>query len=302
MLAGLSAAAAAHAAVVLQPPHVGVALAAPAAPAVGGSAPTSVAYSWRRCNRYTSLVKVDGATHFWQLGGDAGTSAPDFMGTAPGVYSRTGHASVSDGALDGETDPAATFDGTSDAISIAGAAAGAATAPYTIEAWVRPRLVDATPRYVFARESSTGTRQGTGLWLSTTGLTFERWTNGVKTAVTVGAGLPLHAWSLVTATYDGTTMRLFIDGKQLASRATAVAVPAVAAPTEIGSAGGGTSGFFAGDLDEVALYPLALARAHVAAHYAAGTTAPCVTIAGATSSSYTPVAADLGYEISATVT
>ncbi len=287
---------------VLQPPHLGVALSAPAAPTVGGSPPTSIAYSWRRCNRYTSLVKIDGASHFWQLGADAGTTAPDFMGTAPGVYSRTAHASVTTGALVGEADPAATFNGTSDAVSITGAANEAGVAPYTIEAWVRPSVVDATPRYVFARETVSGTHQGTGLWLSTAGLTFERWTNGVKTAVTVGAGLPLHAWSLVTATYDGATMRLFVNGKQLASRATTVSLPAVAGPTDLGAAAGGSFGFFAGDLDEVAAYPLALTRAHVAAHYAAGTTTPCATIADATSSTYTPVAADLGYEISATVT
>ena len=82
-VAGLLAAAAAQA-VTLPPPHLGVALTAPAAPTVGGSPPTSVAYSWRRCNRYTSLVKIDGAADFWQLGADAGTTAPDFIGTAPG--------------------------------------------------------------------------------------------------------------------------------------------------------------------------------------------------------------------------
>jgi hypothetical protein len=202
----------------------------------------------------------------------------------------------------GETDPAATFNGTSDAISVAGAADEAGVAPYTIEGWVRPSAINATPRYILARETSSGTRQGTGVWLSTAGLTFERWTNGVKTAVTVGAGLPLHAWSLVTATYDGATMRLFVNGKQLASRATTASLQAVTGPTELGAAAGGSSGFFAGDLDEVAVYPLALARAHVAAHDAAASTTPCATIAGATSPTYTPVAADLGYEISATVT
>src|SRR5579862_2942199 len=167
LIGGLSAAAAAHAAVVLQPPHLGVALSAPAAPTVGGSPPTSIAYSWRRCNRYTSLVKIDGASHFWQLGADAGTTAPDFMGTAPGVYSRTAHASVTTGALVGEADPAATFNGTSDAVSITGAANEAGVAPYTIEAWVRPSVVDGTPRYILARETVSGTHQGTGLWLST---------------------------------------------------------------------------------------------------------------------------------------
>ncbi len=299
-VAGLLAAGTAQA-VTLPPPHLGVALTAPAAPSVGGSPPVSVAYSWRRCNRYTSLVKIDGAADFWQLGGDAGTTAPDFIGSVPGVYSRAGHASVADGALKGETDPAATFDGVTDSIAVTGAPNPTGVAPYTIEVWVRPRLADATPRYIFARETGSGTRQGTGVYLSSAGLGFERWTNGVKTAVTLSSGLPLHAWSLVTATYDGTTMRLFVNGVQLGSHAAAAALQAVPGTLTIGAGPGGTSNF-AGDVDEAAVYPLALARAHVAAHYAAGTTTPCVTIAGATSSTYTPVAADLGREISATVT
>ena len=60
-----------------------------------------------------------------------------------------------------------------------------------------------------------------------------------------------------------------VNGKQLASHATTVSLPAVAGASELGAAAGGSSGFLAGDLDEIAVYPLALARAHVAAHDAA---------------------------------
>ena len=117
-----------------------------------------------------------------------------------------------------------------------------------------PRRRDATLR-LRPRNAPPARARGRASGCRRAGLTFERWTNGVKTAVTVGAGLPLHAWSLVTATYDGATMRLFVNGKQLASRATTVSLPAVAGPTELGAAAGGTSGFFAGDLDEVAALP-----------------------------------------------
>ena len=65
---------------------------------------------------------------------------------------------------------------------------------------------------------------------------------------------------------------------------------------------GRDGGFFAGDLADVALYPLALARAHVTAHYADATDTPCTAITGAPGSTYTPVVADLGDTLSSTVT
>jgi hypothetical protein len=39
----------------------------------------------------------------------------------------------------------------------------------------------------------------------------------------------------------------------------------------VGRAGSSASGYFPGDVDEVAVYPVALTAAQVGAHYAAGT-------------------------------
>src|SRR5208282_3849597 len=73
-------------------------------------------------------------------------------------------------------------------------------------------------------------------------------------------------------------------------------------PTVIGAGAGARTGFFAGDIADVATYPTAIARAHVAAHYADGTHAPCSAIVGATDASYTPTLLDLGSTLSVTVT
>lgn len=285
----------------LAPAHLAVALSAPEPAAVGGAAPSSVTYAWQRCLRYASLVQSDGASDAWPLDESASASAAtDSIGTAKGNYAGA-HTSVA-GALAGEPAPAVGFDGKTSALSVPGAPDYAGVQPYTLELWVRPQAVDSAYRFLIAREQTTASgRQGTGIWLSSAGLGFERWSNGAVANVHYAAGLPLGAWSQVTATYDGQTMRLYVDGAQVGSRETSTPLSPEPGPTEIGAGAGGRAGLFAGTLDLLASYPRPLIRSHVSAHYAAATSAPCATIAGASSASYTPQLADLGRTLSVTV-
>ena len=65
--------------------HLGVAVGAPAAPLVGGEAPSSVQYAWQRCLRYSTLVRADGASDEWRMD-DTTATAADALGTAAGSY------------------------------------------------------------------------------------------------------------------------------------------------------------------------------------------------------------------------
>jgi Heparinase II/III-like protein/Concanavalin A-like lectin/glucanases superfamily/Heparinase II/III N-terminus/Bacterial Ig domain len=300
-LALSSAAAAAGAPVSLGPSHMGVALAAPTPPTLGEA--DEVTYEWRRCAFYTTLVAVDGATHMWRLDdASAGTAAADVLGSAPGRYVGAHAAAASDPLVDQGATGAA-FDGSTSGVELAGVADEPGTDAYTFELWARPERVDGVYRFLISREETiAGKRAGTGVWLSKAGLGFERWSGGHSTTVDYAAGLPLGEWSYVVASYDGATMRLYVDGVQVGSKATIAPLSEVAGATVVGAGAGANGGFFAGDLADVALYPLALARAHVAADYADGTHAACTTIAQARGSTYTPVTADLGDTLSATVT
>jgi hypothetical protein len=162
--------------------------------------------------------------------------------------------------------------------------------------WARPRVIDGTYRYLFSRERTVRTeRQGTGIWLSSHGLGLERWVSGKGSFVDYAPGLPVGRWSQVVATFDGTTMRLFVNGVQVGSRvAPGPANNPSPGPTFIGAGAGGRSGFFSGDLADAVLFSDNVARAHVATEYDDATKAPCTTIAGATGASYTPVLEDLG--------
>ena len=77
--------------------------------------------------------------------------------------------------------------------------------------------------------------------------------------------------SHVVGTYDGTTQRLYINGAQVASAALTGAITANANTFYIAS-WNGSSEFFNGVIDEVAVYPTALTAAQVSNHYTTGTT------------------------------
>jgi hypothetical protein len=72
----------------------------------------------------------------------------------------------------------------------------------------------------------------------------------------------------VVGTYDGTTQRLYVNGALVASAALTGPATSNTNPLVIGS-WGGTNEFFAGRIDEVAIYTKALTSAQVQAHYSA---------------------------------
>lgn len=73
------------------------------------------------------------------------------------------------------------------------------------------------------------------------------------------------SWLHAAATYDGNTMRLFINGVQEASLAAGTAVSPNTAAIVLGANSEGTSGWFAGELDDARLYNRALSDAEIAA-------------------------------------
>ncbi len=279
--------------------HLGVPLSAPAPPSLSEAG--EVGYEWRRCSFYTTIVSADGAAHLWPLD-DASGSAADVVGSSPGHYLGA-HASAPGGPLVEQGGVGAAFDGSTSAVRLPGAAEPQGVGAYTYELWARPTEIDGVYRFLVSDEETVaGKREGTGIWLSKAGLGFERWSDGVSTSIDYAPGLPLGVWSQVVASYDGSTMTLFVNGTQVGSGATTALLSVAAGATVVGAGAGARAGFFAGDLADVGLYPKALARAHAAAHYGDATHAPCAPIAGARSASYTPALGDLGDTLSATVT
>ncbi len=76
------------------------------------------------------------------------------------------------------------------------------------------------------------------------------------------AALPTGAWTHLAATYDGTTLRLYVNGAQVAQLAVAGSIPTSNSPLRIG--GNAIWGeWFNGLIDEVRVYNRALSAAEI---------------------------------------
>lgn len=147
------------------------------------------------------------------------------------------------------------------------------TASQSAELWLKPGT-NYNNAGVFSRW--TGSVNTMLMWYNTGGLLEHRWTIGGSN-VTVTMNLPtFNVWSHIVATYDGANVKLYLNGQLVATTPATGSIATGTADLQIGtyqSSGAGT-GFGIGDdyIDEVALYPLALSAARIAAHYSAALT------------------------------
>ncbi|MCI0669398.1 MAG: LamG domain-containing protein, partial [Myxococcaceae bacterium] len=87
-------------------------------------------------------------------------------------------------------------------------------------------------------------------------------TNGGLRTVHGTSRLPLNTWTYLTGTYDGTTLRLYVNGNQVASQAVTGVMVTSNAPLRMG--GNSIWGeFFSGRIDEVRIYDRALTPAEI---------------------------------------
>jgi hypothetical protein len=75
--------------------------------------------------------------------------------------------------------------------------------------------------------------------------------------------VPLNTWTHVAMTYDGTTLRLFVNGLQVRASVVGGPMPVSGQPLRIG--GNSVWGeYFRGMIDEVRIYNRALTAAEIA--------------------------------------
>jgi hypothetical protein len=87
-------------------------------------------------------------------------------------------------------------------------------------------------------------------------------TAGGPFAVSGTSRLPLSTWTHLAGTYDGSTLRLYVNGNQVAAQTVSAAIRTSTAPLRIG--GNSIFGqFFRGRIDEVRIYNRALTPSEV---------------------------------------
>ncbi|GAA4352150.1 hypothetical protein GCM10023185_11540 [Hymenobacter saemangeumensis] len=158
---------------------------------------------------------------------------------------------------------ALSFDGTNDLVSIPHNNAFNITGAITLEAWVRTSLTTGAEQYITTKNESSwylALNGGGGL----TGVASFFLNN-----VSPGGGwlygttnLTDGRWHHVAGTYDGATLRLYVDGVLENSRAATGAIATGTSPVLIG---GRPSGIFNGSIDELRIYNQALSLAQLRA-------------------------------------
>jgi hypothetical protein len=210
---------------------------------------------------YRQAVLADAPKAYWRLDETSGTTAVDQTGAHPGSY-RNGIALGRPGALVGEPSTSVALDGLDDSVRVSdGGGPGGATG-MTVEAWVRPSTMPLTTATIARKDLQYLIRLG-----SDGALTFRLWKGGATfDLVSSPAVVPKGDWTQVVATWDGTTMSLYADATLVASRALAAPADVVTASLSLG-ASLDSYDWYAGQLDEVALYDAALPPARVQAHF-----------------------------------
>ncbi len=165
----------------------------------------------------------------------------------------------------GEEDTAAQFDGVNDKADVVNnnLINFNFNDAFTVELWIK---TTATSGAVLAKGNAPYPYR---LELVAGALSASR-SDGTSTPVVVSAAVNNNAWHYVTFSSDGTTLTIQVDN------ITAVTVPDTTTATTTNTAGvevaalnGGS--FFAGTLDEIAIYPTVLTGGQRSTHYLAGT-------------------------------
>ncbi|MCC7491492.1 MAG: glycoside hydrolase family 99-like domain-containing protein [Fimbriimonadaceae bacterium] len=143
----------------------------------------------------------------------------------------------------------------------------------TISLWCRAEQPGQQDRWMLncVGDASTGYRLGLGDGRLTFQVPKTSWSHGLAAP----APLPLGQWVHVAATYDGQTMRLFQDGREVAHLERGGPLQPSTAALTIGNYGAGhPRAFFQGTLDEVQLRNRALTPAEIAAEATVAVAAP----------------------------
>lgn len=221
---------------------------------------------------YVSSVLADQPLAYWRLDEDAGTTAVDSTGHYVGTY-RNGVTLGVPGILPDDT--AASFDGDGGYVDVGKNLAFLYTAPFSVEAWIRPTRIDGAFRGVLSNEStSISQRFGYLLYVERDAdggvlSGFERWNGGSSNPTVAVNEVAQGSWTHLVGTFASNGHEiLYVNGSQ----ANAYTGP----PIQITTTGSfviaalnsaATPTFFAGSIDEVAVYDHPLSQRCVLAHY-----------------------------------
>jgi glucose/arabinose dehydrogenase len=160
----------------------------------------------------------------------------------------------------GRNGGALSFDGVNDSVRINDANDLDLTTAMTLEAWVRPSVLGSWRTVIFKEQPG---HMAYALYAATVSSrpSGQVYVGGERDARAT-AGLPTNAWSHLATTYDGTTLRLYVNGTQTATLAVSGAAAVSTGPLKLGG-NAIWAEWFAGLMDDVRIYDRALSAAEI---------------------------------------
>jgi len=190
----------------------------------------------------------------------SGTTVTDASGNG-----NTGKITNATWTASGKYGKALRFNGANALVTVPDKASLHLSRAMTLEAWVNPSVVDASWRDVIYKGNDNFYLEAT----STNGSVPDAGViaGGSYADAFAASALPASTWSFLTETYDGSALRLYVNGTQVASTAHTGAIATSTNPLQIG----GDSIYgqnFTGLIDEVRVYNVALTAAQIQADQA----------------------------------
>jgi hypothetical protein len=185
----------------------------------------------------------------------AGVSTLDASGN-----NNTGTISNATRSTAGKFGKALSFNGTSARVNVPDAASLDLTTGMTLEAWVRPSALT-NWRTVILKETAGGL--AFSLYAHSSASRPEGYVHvTTDTAVSGTSALALNTWTHLSVSYDGATIRLYVNGVQVGSQA--LAGPIVTSTGALRIGGNAVWGeYFKGLIDEVRVYNRALSAGEI---------------------------------------
>ncbi|MDP9386714.1 MAG: PA14 domain-containing protein [Actinomycetota bacterium] len=219
---------------------------------------------------YRNEVLADAPRGYWRLGDARGASAAlDATGAAHGAYAGGVTRGVA-GALGGDSDTSASFDGVDGHVALPAGLADF-SAGTAVEAWVKPTGNRAWERIFDLGNGPDADNIVFSRWDTSNDLMFYVSRNGAGQWITAPSALVPNVWQHLAATLTPSGQAtIYRNGAVVAQGS--VHTPAVVTRTRnyIGRPNWAGDHYFGGQIDEAAVYSTALPAARLAAHANAG--------------------------------
>jgi len=218
---------------------------------------------------YSDLISSHGPVAYWRLGESSGNTAEDETGSHDGTYQNS-YSLGQSGALSGDSDTSAGFSGGSnDRVQVG--SFNVTGSGITLLAWFRADSFGDV-RFI---SKATSTSPSDHTWMlgidNNTTLECRLKIDGTTRQVSASVStLSAGSWYFAAATYDGSTIRVYLNGTEVGTGSYSGSISTSSAAVGLANqpSGAGDRGFD-GRLDEVAVFDKALSGAEISGLYSA---------------------------------